>query len=55
MAAAGQSDPLVMSAVALREHQDAAAQIFHSYERRLPTGRAHARCRGIALRARKIA
>mgnify|MGYP000042871571 CR=1 FL=1 len=55
MAAAGQSDPLVMSAVALREHQDAAAQIFHPYERRLPTGRAHARCRGIALRARKIA
>jgi hypothetical protein len=55
MTAAGQSDPLIMSAVALREHQDSVAQIFHPYERRLPTRRAHARCRGVALRARKIA
>ncbi len=55
MAASGQSDPLIMSAVALREQQDVAAHIFHPYERRLHTRRAHARCRGVALRARKIA
>jgi len=55
MTAAGQSDPLVMSAVALREHQNAAAQIFHPYERRSATRRAHLRCRGIALRRSKIA
>jgi hypothetical protein len=55
MTAAGQSDPLIMSAVALREHQDAAAQTFHPYERRSLTRRAHLRCRGVALRRSKIA
>ncbi|MEN9708146.1 MAG: hypothetical protein RIQ68_554 [Pseudomonadota bacterium] len=55
MTAAGQSDPLVMSAVALREHQSSVAQIFHPYERRLPTRRAHMRCRGVAMNACKIA
>lgn len=55
MTAAGQSDPLVMSAVALREHQDAAEQSFYPYERRFLTRRSHARFRSVALRARKIA
>jgi hypothetical protein len=44
-----------MSAVALREHQDEAAEIFHPYERRSLTRRAHLRCRGVALRRSKIA
>lgn len=55
MTAAGQSDPLVISAVALREHQNAATQSFYPYERRFLTRRSHARCRSVALRARKIA
>ncbi len=55
MTAAGQSDPLIMSAVALREHRDAAGQTFHPYERRSLTRRAHLRCRGVALRTSKFA
>ncbi len=55
MTAAGQSDPLIMSAVALREQRDAAGQTFHPYERRSLSRRAHLRCRGVALRTSKFA
>jgi hypothetical protein len=55
MAAAGQSDPLIMSAVALREYREAAGQTFHPYERRSLTRRTHLRWRGVALRTSKIA